>query len=74
MYCTASVGISLRYHEQNGLQEPACHDSEYAFFVGMKSQTYIAASVLQVLSWQGSDNGECSQSREDSEERETHCD
>ena len=53
----------------------------------MKSQTYTdAATILggsidlgrdvapQVPSWRGADNGERSQSREDSEERETHCD
>jgi hypothetical protein len=59
-----------------------CRDSEHALLV-LKSLTYhVAAYVspgfrgtaLQVLSRQGVDNGECSQTREDSEERESHCD
>ena len=51
------------------------------YSLGTKSQTYRFAAyvsggsrgtALQVLGWQGIDNGECSQTREDSEDRETH--
>lgn len=56
--------------------------NKYALFIGVKIQTYIfdgfgnilrKGSGRKVLSWQSVDNCECSQTRDNGEEREAHC-